>query len=127
MKKSAKTSWIPRSWQPVAIGFVPSKKAWEREMVTMGQKKWPYPTTAAACTAFVNTHGNHVVLITVAKAATRDPDEIVGLIVHEATHAWQHVKKVICEEAPGAEMEAYAIQGIVLGLLRAYSETRGAA
>jgi hypothetical protein len=49
----------------------------------------------------------------------------MGLLVHEATHVWQHICESIGETKPSVEFEAYAMQSIVSNLLTAYEDTRG--
>lgn len=57
-----------------------------------------------------------------------DPDDeidgiqIAALLVHEAVHIWQECMKVIGEEKPSAEFEAYGIQGISQQLMYLYAE-----
>lgn len=60
-----------------------------------------------------------VVSISVEKG--RDPNSIVGLLVHEAVHVWQYFKEFIGEDMPSKEFEAYAIQNISQELIQAYS------
>lgn len=118
--------WLNRGWQPVFIGFCPSKKAWARAIAKMRIKNCPpYPKTNGSCTRFIDAEGKTIVLVTIRKDKDRDPVELMGLIVHEATHAWQFVREAIGETNPGHELEAYALQNITIDLLSAYSETRG--
>lgn len=50
----------------------------------------------------------------------RDPEEVIGLIVHEAMHVWQWILEGIGESKPSCEFEAYSVQSIVQSLLREY-------
>jgi hypothetical protein len=54
--------------------------------------------------------------------AGRTPIDIAALLVHEAVHIWQQEVDMMGEEAPGWEIEAYAIQRISTNLMRAYAE-----
>lgn len=87
-----------------------------------------YPTTDARTTTVVH-RGVTCCLVTIDDdaEANYEPDLIIGLIVHEATHIWQEIQEVIGEDKPGREMEAYAMQAIVQELLTAYRKTRGKA
>jgi hypothetical protein len=49
--------------------------------------------------------------------------ETIGLLVHEATHACQHIRECIGEKEPSSEFEAYSMQAITQGLLAAMRKT----
>jgi hypothetical protein len=45
---------------------------------------------------------------------------IAGFMAHEATHIWQEWCRSMDEDAPGDEIEAYAVQNLVVLLLDEY-------
>ncbi|KRI52024.1 hypothetical protein [Acinetobacter pittii] len=49
--------------------------------------------------------------------------EIYGLLLHEAVHVWQKVKKLMGEKEPSSEFEAYSIQAIAQDLFKMYEES----
>ncbi|MHC3136273.1 hypothetical protein ACWPO0_10415 [Acinetobacter nosocomialis] len=49
--------------------------------------------------------------------------EIYGLLLHEAVHVWQKVKKLMGEKEPSSEFEAYSIQSIAQDLFKMYEES----
>ena len=88
----------------------------------------PYPDTDGRCCTFENTKDSKVcVIVTISERidVKNEPVAIVGLIVHEAAHVWQAIKKDIGEVQPSPEFESYALQWIVMQLLDAYARTRG--
>jgi len=119
--------WIERGWQPVHIGFCPSRKAWRREMKRLGIKGEAYPESDGRAVTFDHKDGTVLVLVTVRDGSEKEHDqaEIAGIIAHEATHAWQRVRLTMGETEPSAEFEAYAMQAIFQGLYSAFLETRG--
>ncbi|MBC6819573.1 hypothetical protein CKK01_19100, partial [Acinetobacter baumannii] len=46
--------------------------------------------------------------------------EIYGLLLHEAVHVWQKVKKLMGEKEPSSEFEAYSIQAIAQDLFEMF-------
>jgi hypothetical protein len=120
--------WIERGWQPVAIGFVPSAAAWQREMDQIGRHD-EYPSNqynGGHTTMILDTHtGEARIYVIVSEAAERDAMEVISTIVHEAVHVWQFLCEHIGERKPGLEMEAYGIQHIVEKLIDAYCKTQG--
>ncbi|MDC5474108.1 hypothetical protein NRA29_14345 [Acinetobacter baumannii] len=49
--------------------------------------------------------------------------EVYGLLLHEAVHVWQKVKKLMGEKEPSSEFEAYSIQAIAQDLFKMYEES----
>jgi len=85
-----------------------------------------YPVMDGCTSAFDGPNGQLVVIVTISeRISDKDGVGVVGLIVHEATHVWQFICSQIGEDRPSREMEAYAMQAITMGLLRAYRESRG--
>lgn len=49
--------------------------------------------------------------------------EVYGLLLHEAVHVWQKVRKLMGEKEPSSEFEAYSIQAIAQDLFKMYEES----
>lgn len=116
--------WIDRGWQPVSIGFCPSKKAWRREMRRIGQSD-PYPKNAGRA-SFYRHKGSAGAIVTLGDhlEEAHSRVEIAGVLAHESTHVWQYVRDEIGEEKPSPEFEAYAVQAIFQQLYQAWLDTR---
>lgn len=125
MSEKNEVVWIYLGIFPVNVGFVPNKKAWKAQMKEMGLKGEEYPSTAGRCVIF-DHKGTQTILVTIADGGEDEykPAEVIGLLVHEATHVWRYVKKHIGETEAGEEVEAYAMQRITLDLIQAFNETR---
>lgn len=121
-----RTVWCDRGWFTTYYGFCPSEAAWKREMKRLKvESPPPYPDSDARCTQF-HCEGKSTVLVTLNERLDGEcPTGLVGLLVHEAVHVWQSVCEDMGEDAPGREVEAYAIQNITMNLLAAYAKTRG--
>lgn len=52
--------------------------------------------------------------------------EVAGLLVHEGVHIWQEILRILGEETPSPEFEAYSIQWISQQLMEAYVSAKGA-
>ncbi len=121
--------WLERGWQPVFIGFCPNEKAWRKGLKQLGlsRRENPYPTSDGHLHTFHRNDGPPVCIVTVQDGAesTRGLSEIIGVLIHESAHVWQDIRQYIGETAPGAEMEAYALQTITQGMISAFHKTRG--
>lgn len=85
-----------------------------------------YPKSDGRCSTF-EAKNKSLAIVTIGKHIDgKDSNGIVGLLVHEAVHVWQLVRKEIGESDPSPEFEAYSIQAIAQELIDAYSESRGA-
>jgi hypothetical protein len=126
--KKNRVIWIDRGWQPVAIGFVPSEKAWDQEMKTMGlSDPWPSKPQSAGHTQWIEDRKTGVgrIYVVISDGGERDAFEVISTIVHEAVHVWQFLCRHIGEADPGTEMEAYGIQYITEKLIDAYTSSQG--
>lgn len=50
----------------------------------------------------------------------RNQIEVYGLLLHEAVHVWQKIKKLMGEREPSSEFEAYSIQAIAQDLFEMF-------
>lgn len=116
--------WVGRGWQPSFIGFCPTKTAWKREAKRLNHST-PYPTSAGRCCVFEDG-GSRCIIVTLGDGVEDRLQhvEIIGLIVHEATHVLQFVLEKMDEREPSPEFEAYSMQAIVQNLYQAWQDTR---
>lgn len=121
-----KVIWCNRGWQPVHFGFCPNAKAWAAEMKRMGSAGEPYPSSDARATVF-NDKGKVAIIVTMQDGAesVHSLVEVVGMLIHEATHVWQEVRLAMAEVSPSIEFEAYSMQAIAQELIFAFDHTRG--
>lgn len=122
MKKIDRVIWINKGWQPIPIGFSPSKEAWEREARKF--RIYGDPPKAAEkgghCAFLENdVMGDAIILVSIHNGADRNTTDMVMTLMHEAVHVWQFVCEKLGETAPGREMEAYGIEHITRGLIGA--------
>lgn len=126
--KADRVVWLEQGWQPVAIGFCPSEKAWDREIRRLnGTQPWPESANMGGHTLLGENDktGCSTILVCVGNGAERDALDVILTLLHEAVHVWQFVCQTIGEHNPGIEMEAYGIEGITRGLIEAYCATQG--
>lgn len=63
-------------------------------------------------------NGPEVICFVLLSADVRDPDQLAGLMAHEAVHAARFVLDHFGEDDPGEETVAYTVQDITCELLR---------
>lgn len=84
--------------------------------------RWVNEGSDATTHTYTNKEGKMCCLVALATWEGRDPVGIVGLLIHEAVHVWQHMCENIGEKNPSSEFEAYSIQWISQELMRSFSE-----
>lgn len=128
MTKRNRVVWCDRGWQPIWFGFCPNAKAWRRALRNMDvdPADHPYPDSDGRMTSF-EKNGKVRCIVTIRDGVEHrhDPIEIMGILVHEATHIWQEVRAAMQERAPSSEFEAYSMQAITQELFSAYARTTG--
>lgn len=122
-----KSFWIELGFLPVSVAYVPTAKAWKRTLRKFDIELEPFPSSDGHCTWYqTKSHGN-VILITVhPRSKHLTMTQVAGMITHECTHAWRHIKEIIGESQPSAEFEAYVMQRLVQDCLFAHRKLRRA-
>lgn len=120
-------AWLPRGWSPVAIGFAPSREAWEKVRYDFNNKSsWPGVEAIGRTQIMVSkTTGEAAILVILMPPAEVSALDVILTLAHEAVHVFQFMCEFIGEDEPGAEQEAYGIEQILKGLIEAYRATLG--
>ncbi len=66
-------------------------------------------------------------IVQIGDTSDKDQIQVYGLLLHEAVHVWQIVKRRMGEREPSVEFEAYSIQAIAQDLFEMYEESGGKA
>jgi|GWRWMinimDraft_5_1066013.scaffolds.fasta_scaffold22550_2 hypothetical protein len=100
---------------PTNFAFCMCEKSFKSEMKKIGFNDVKMIVGGdATCHTSTTDNGNYAfVCIELEKVKSSTPDKIIGLVVHECTHAWQFIRKSIGEKKPSAEFEAYIMQALV--------------
>ncbi len=121
--------WLDRSLvtSPVHYGLCKTEKAFKKELKRLGIRKKDRPdflksSYADATVHFFESEGKECAIVCLGDTKGHTPNEIVGLLIHEAVHIWQEIKANIGEQHPSSEFEAYSIQTIAQNLIEAYSK-----
>lgn len=128
MKKKSDVAWCSRTLlnNPYYIGICKSEKSFRSELKRLKIPEgdaFPWISDGADATTheIVNKKERRkCCIICVSNTKGKSRSEISTLLVHEAVHVWQKIKKDYGEEEPGNEMEAYCIQAISLSLITGY-------
>ena len=111
-----------------------SEKQFKQQMQIAGVPKTDYPesyqgskTSNATCWTFTPSAKDkykEFIIVTVDNWQDKTPEQVVALIVHEATHIKQKIVNRLGGIDVGAEFEAYTMQNIVQNLLYAFNTQR---
>lgn len=122
-----KPQWLERSLvtSPVYYSLATSAEIYFGELKRLkvptlpGKDKEPDATT----NIFENENGETCCIVCLFDH-TRDKNQIFALLVHEAVHIWQEIRKSMGENEPSVEFEAYSIQRISQSLFYEYDRQR---
>lgn len=113
----------PMPW-PLDLGFTTNQAAYRREAKRLGvvNPSESFMRGVAATTHFLDPKerggfGKAIVCVDARRLHKLGPAHLASTVCHEVVHVWQEIKCAMGEEHPGAEVEAYAIQFMVLGIL----------
>jgi 4-hydroxyphenylpyruvate dioxygenase-like putative hemolysin len=110
---------------PIFVGFTQSRKAFNKEMKRLGNKDVRFLASnhASATTHILEKDGTTACIIALGDVKGRSPEQIAGLIAHEAVHVAQELWANVGEREPGKEAEAYLVQQIVQECLQIVNES----
>lgn len=100
----------------------------ELKRLKIPKSAWPKfiktPQAHATLHYFEASGGDLCAIVCLRKdeAKKRPPDQIYGLLVHEAMHLWRACKEHIGETDPSSEFEAYAMQRISQNLIYSWMD-----
>lgn len=118
--------WIDRDLitSPYCIGLCQSERNFIKEMQRLKVKDIPewIGEGKDATVHYVtdNKSRGKCCIVCIRERPDTTPSEVIGLIVHEATHCFQWICQDMNEKEPSSEFEAYAIQGISQKLIQEY-------
>ena len=118
--------WIDRDLitSPYCIGLCQSEKKFIKELKRLKVNDLPEwigeGKDATVHYILDSKTGEKCCIVCIREKPDTTPHDVIGLIVHEATHCFQWICEDINEKNPSREFEAYAIQGISQKLIQEY-------
>ena len=112
---------------PCYIGFCTTEKAFNKELKRLNVKgEWPsfLGKYGHATTHFIERGKDVTCIVCLDSTKRRTKVQVHALLVHEAVHVWQQIKKTMGESNPSEEFEAYALQNICQSLFELYEADR---
>lgn len=130
-KKNKESLWLDRSLviSPYYYRLCLTEKEFHKELKRLGIPKdqWPewvsegYGGTAHM---FTSKYDDNACIVCIRLDKDYKIHEVNGLIVHEAVHLWQAIKRELNEKEPSPEFEAYSIQAIAQRLMGSYQDQK---
>lgn len=110
-----KIKWFNAGWFPVEYTLVTNQSQWKSLMDDMGIAM-NFPSTPGNCTLFTTPNSSRVI-ITLDKDYFENSNpvhknQVEATLVHECTHALDHIMDAIGEDNIGSELKAYGTEHI---------------
>jgi len=80
----------------------------------------PFLSSAGAAAQVDYYFDGAYAIVQLGDTSERKPIEVYGLLLHEAVHVWQKIRKLMGEREPSVEFEAYSIQAIAQDLFEMF-------
>jgi hypothetical protein len=123
----SKVRWLDRTLvlAPVYIGLCRSAEDLKKEMRRLRIPAADAPEflsggATASTMTFSNADNETACIVCIGDVRNHAPTSVAALLVHEAVHVWQEIKRNIGEATPSSEFEAYAIQRVSQTLMEAF-------
>lgn len=122
--------WLNRTLlvSPMPFALCLDEKAFHKELkrLRVPVRDWPPMITngADATTHFLESSEQECAIVCLGAHKGRSAAEVNALLVHEAVHLWQEIRRLLGEKEPSSEFEAYSIQSISLSLMDSYAAQR---
>ena len=110
---------------PYYVGLCKTNAQFKSELERLGVDKntwseWVPSDKDGRVHSLYSKDGKPICLVCIKHKKNISRVSVIGLIIHEAVHIWQHIREDINEESPSKEFEAYSIQQIAQELIIAY-------
>lgn len=133
-KKTKKKSVVRHKWLERGLlhSLMPyytlctTQEMFESELKKRHVDPFPGVTKGKGATTNFLTKHDHVIALVCFFDPHRDQVVNYGLITHEAIHIWQELRKIMGEENPSHEFEAYVVQQISQNLMWEFERQRKA-
>lgn len=119
--------WLDRTLvqAPFYYGLCTTEKGFLREVKRLkvpSPPNWVLNEWSDATTHFLELDGKVSAIVCIRNFEGKPVEQVYGLLVHEASHIWQEIKRLMGEGSPSAEFEAYSIQRVSQNLMNAFKE-----
>lgn len=109
--------WVDLGQWPQALAVIADKRAYNRFMRSKGiSQPKTFPGRNGGLCQTLERGSNCILVIAI---GDQDQDELPVTVAHEATHAMRWILEHVGEDRPGIETEAYLVEHIVRGALKA--------
>ena len=121
MSKKNKLVWFDTPFDHIRYTLVQSKE----QMKEAGYKKSEFLSMkcSAQVTFGTNKQGKNEAVVQLSNVQFKSRIAIFGLLLHEAVHIYQELKRLMAENHVSAEFEAYSIQRIAQDLFWSFEES----
>ena len=115
---------------PYSYGLCRTEKAFHKEMkrLRVPRDQWPgfmgSDVANAAVHFFEQGEGGLLAIVCLGSTKGRSKTEVHGILIHEAVHIWQAIRRTLGEDQPSDEFEAYSVQTIAQKLIEALESNK---